>query len=269
MRSSDCLGPRREFCDRRDFIYIDTMRTSSKHDPCVICNATPTVKSHYIPRAIAHELRGDDPHLHVASRARKGSAFSQSGIYSYGLLCSQHEEALNNFDRYGIEMIRYLSGLADNLSDDVQGLYVENSDPYLFQGFALACLWRTVNSEHGREYRLSLGSHENRIRQFLFDGVATTAPVFVSRTRLVVGDLGRSPVVMLPYKTRMKGLTCWLSILGSICFYVIIDQREPVAGIDNGRADKHRKFAFMNPDPLPFDQWRALRPLVEKIRAGN
>lgn len=182
---------------------MTSTRMPARSDPCVICGATPTVSSHIIPRAIVHDIRGADPYVHETEAKRRGSKFTQSGEAYYGLLCAEHEDGLKRFDDYGVRMVRSLNKLFQGMREGQKGSAAKNPKPDAFKGFTLACIWRAVKSYHGRKFNLSLGKYEEPIRLHLFEGEPISAPIFASRSRLVLPDSAdRTPLVMPPLSNQ-------------------------------------------------------------------
>jgi hypothetical protein len=55
--------------------------------PCLVCGAPSTVRSHILPRAFIHMLKGDEQRALVGHRHRDGREFTQSGSWDDSILC--------------------------------------------------------------------------------------------------------------------------------------------------------------------------------------
>lgn len=232
----------------------------SKADPCLVCGASPTVWSHVVPRALAHDLRRGERHLVAVARDTRGQRYLQSGIAYHGMLCAEHEAALGTADDYGVALCRTIAAQHPLPGQDV--MPVENPRPDLGEAFALACLWRTVNSDHGRRHSLSLGRFDQPISARLFDGQPCDLPVLISRSPVTIA--GKPvPMMLLPYRIRFAGLNAWRFIVGMATFYVITDARR-APWPDSVRLDKSVELPCIVTDPLPLADMPAVRSLIRR-----
>ena len=100
---------------------------------CVICGASPTVKSHLLPRSLALDIRGSAPNLVHGSAKRDGYLVNQNGVWDDSLLCSTHEEQSGLGDKYAVELIRSLETKGKPRPEG--GFSLPNPKPALLQHF--------------------------------------------------------------------------------------------------------------------------------------
>lgn len=234
---------------------MNRLRVPTKDDPCVVCGAVPTVRSHLIPQAVVGDLRGDERYVHVTEVDVPGSVYSQSGVYFYGLLCLEHERALSRFDDYGVRIARKIEKLMSQMGENQKSIELRNSSPSLFKGFVLACIWRAACSFHGKKFGLSLGPYEKRIRRFLFESVEFEAPTWVSTTPLVLEGQDRMATIVMPHRRKMDLRNCWHVVINKVAIYTVIDSRPPDPRLELGRIDKQPLVLVPYLEPLHLLDW--------------
>lgn len=186
---------------------------------CLLCGEL-AVRSHILPRALIHDLRKGAGHVVVGKRDADGVRYSQSGEWEH-LLCEQHESALSPADDYGVRFCRAAHASMDGASEYFT---VPNPEPDLLLRFALANVWRKVHSASGKRLRLSLGSHELRVRQAIFDHHPSPYHLLLNSSS---HSLEGQPIniASYPMQTRLLDIKMWKFSLSRIDFSIAISNQ--------------------------------------------
>ena len=223
-------------------------KTSEK---CILCEELAT-KTHIVPRALALDLLGEEKKLVTGSAHRDGIEFSQNGLWEY-MLCEQHEGALGEADRYGIDFCRTARSLRHSTKTHMS---VPNPAPAMLLRFSLSVIWRHVNSARGRLAGLSLGPYENAVRATVFDGAACSFQL-----GLVTASHGLdgvpTEIIDLPSRIRLAGLPAWKFSTTTVTFITVISNR----ALGNGYASMLA--SQQDPALVP------VMPLVDLREAGG
>lgn len=232
----------------------------TREDPCQVCGTVPSVRSHIFPRALAHDLRRNEKHLIAIARDAPRATYMQSGLAYHGLLCAEHEAALAAADDYGVDLIRLLSGPLP--AGEGETTMFRNDRPDLAEAFALACLWRTVRSDHGQRNGLDLGRYDSIIAARLFHGTQCDLPVLAARSGITLKG-SEVAMQMLPHRVRLQGLNAWRMFIDKVELYIITDARKS-PWPELLRFDRALQVAFVRSDPIPASRVGALRWIMRK-----
>lgn len=227
---------------------------------CTICGAEKTVRSHIIPKAFAHEIRGDATHVVGASRHHRSAKPSQGGVFCDHLLCSNHESLTAGADKYAVEFVRRV---ADAWGDRKQRttLEVDNPQPHLLRTFTLLTIWREIHSL--QDPGLSLGPYEDLVRRHLFDGKeAPDWPVIAQRTNFFLPQKGAIDFNLHAYRIRLTDRSGWMLTVAGIAFFVISDRRGLPEAFSEWRVDLHNPAPLTVSDPLPFTDVGAIKVIL-------
>jgi hypothetical protein len=154
--------------------------------PCKVCGATPTIRAHIIPRALAKDCRGADKHLELIGSVR---GVNQSGIVDARILCASCDQRLGTYDKYAVEFCRLMKEVH---VPDLPNLHLairRTADTSLLVRFAHAVIFRAALSERPGLGKMTFGEHEATVREALF---TDSADAFSS--------LGQ--VIMIKYRNR-------------------------------------------------------------------
>ncbi len=225
--------------------------------PCVICGASPTVKSHIIPRSLFRH--GLTPNSQVIGSLRDGPGYHhlQSGFWDGSILCASHEAVFQIPDDYAAKVVRAtMEGVGP---DDTTTL--RNPTPRHLVLFAAACVWRMAASRtEGRPER-TLGPYAERLRAMIFNGSDFDPLLLLSRSAYRIGEKSVA-VSVLPHRCKEFGIGFWRFIAAGLVFDLKLDNRSvpPEMGMLAVNAAEH--FTLF-PD-LPVDV-RADRPLFASL----
>jgi hypothetical protein len=189
---------------------------------CAVCGVSPTVKSHIIPRALAHDLRGDSKHLVSGDLDRPGIKYLQSGRWDPHILCREHEAGLSRFDDYGVLFVRAFRNGGVPIGN--QGFKLENPRPRDLQMFFLALIWRKDLSDQAKGQPSQLGPYAACIRAALFNGVDVLSPTLLFQSPTSVGG-ERTPIAVEPYRVKLRHFNAWYCGLGWVDAVVKLDRR--------------------------------------------
>lgn len=189
--------------------------------PCLVCGATPTVASHVFPRALMHDVKGADNHIHEISFQRRGTKFLQSGLIDKNILCQNHEASTQKFDDYAV---RFCRRVRNTIGQSNITKPVENPNPHHLGVFAMSTVWRFCASQAGRGLN-ALGSYQQMMLDGIFRGSECTLPLTIARNHLKMPDGSESTLVIAPFPMRMNQWRAWFFAIGGVHFYLKLDAR--------------------------------------------
>lgn len=225
--------------------------------PCVICGATPTVKSHIIPRSLFRHGLAPGRQVVGSMRAGPGHQHLQSGFWDSDILCAAHEATFQVPDDYAARVVR--ATMTSVGPDDVTTLC--NPTPRHLVLFAAACVWRmAVSRSNGRPERM-LGPYAERLQKMIFEGSDFDPMLLVSRSAYRNGDqhLG---VGVLPHRYKELGIGFWRFVAAGLVFDIKLDNRAAPPEMRTLAVNAAEEFPLF-PD-IPVDV-RADRPLFASL----
>ena len=189
---------------------------------CLICSAEPTVKSHIIPRALFHAMKRDGHQLVGGRGDGPGYRVLQAGDWDDRLLCSRHEAALGEADRYGVAFCLE----AKRQSDMGKHYYdVANPRPDLLVAFASACVWRYAASRSNGRPERALGPYAGKIQRALFEQGDFSPFLLVSRHAYEIEPGQIMNMGVLPHLYHEEGIRFWRFIVLGLIFDLKLDNR--------------------------------------------
>ncbi|EHU0376614.1 hypothetical protein KY018_003463 [Vibrio cholerae] len=111
------------------------------------CRKRELCNSHAIPDSVFRSLfkKGSGQAVELSSKESTPNRMSQDS-WATDLLCSSCEEKLNNnYDQYGLNLLR---GKIGEVQKDSEGVHFSNIDTLKFKSFILSVFWRGAISEH-------------------------------------------------------------------------------------------------------------------------
>lgn len=233
---------------------------------CAVCGAQPTVKSHIIPRGLAHDLRGDSKHLIGGSIFRPGISLPQSGRWDSKILCAQHEAALTVYDDYGIRFVRAFRAAPFDGRDRVTIL--PNPIPSHLQLFFLAMIWRKDLSNQVMGETSKLGPYAEKIAASLFEGRLINAPVVLMRSPTSINDQ-RISIFVEPHRAKFGIWNAWKCDLGWIGGIVILDRRPVSADWQYLDGSRSERVEVVNMDMIDIRRMKLLDPILANMRQSR
>lgn len=229
---------------------------------CLVCAKGPTVKSHIFPRALMHDLRAEGAFVHQIVDGSSGTKYLQSGPFDDGILCSEHESAMQSADKYAVEFCRRVRATLPQFDGDN---YVPNPKPKLLVRFAYQTIWRFCASGHGRELQ-TLGPYEPEIRSAIFEGGDSSIPMLIARNHLLGFDGLESTIAIAPFPIRLAGIRAWLFAVGGVHFYVKLDRRPFPADGDEFIANNTTSVRLSKLDAMSVHETPMLQNLLSNIK---
>lgn len=232
---------------------------------CVICGASPTVKSHIFPRALMLPIRGEGKALYESSLSRPGYSLPQNGPWDDTFLCKTHEDLAGAGDKYAVNLWREAE---HRLLRDAERILTPNPEPQLLVKFAYGVVWRHVNAPMNRRLKLSLGPFEQVFRAALFEDGPLRLPVLVSPSPLAIN--GKSAQLGVPpYPQRLRAWRTWHFILGQLQVHVKADSRPFPTEWRDYTAGVANPLIFLRQEPIDIRDTAFLAPLMAKISAAK
>jgi hypothetical protein len=180
---------------------------------CVVCGATPLVKSHLLPAAFGRDVKASGPDIWVGAAEHPGKRLSQSGLFDR-FLCDEHEGLLHAADDYAIKFIREF---ALTPAEIAAGRFRRDAtDNELLLRFVCSVLWRFHHSKLREAEYVDVGEWEPNLRRVSLGGSVAEAPdvlVFASHQTI----MANSALILTPARgTRMGEPTLQFIVNGLV-----------------------------------------------------
>jgi hypothetical protein len=199
--------------------------SSSRPPGCCVCGGGPTVNAHLFPRALGHDLRGQEKHLDVGAAADPGRRIVQAGLSDRGILCSAHEAALGIYDDYGIEFCRTFYSKVQHPAPNIWR--VRDVGGNQLTRFWLAVLWRFGVSTLPEAAMVQLGPYEAHLRDILFFAAPCSIEPAVIMLRYRSHVMPPENVCFPPYVSEFppSGLNAYGVAVSGFHAFVKLDRR--------------------------------------------
>lgn len=190
---------------------------------CQVCGEGPTVRSHLLPRALAHDTRAGSSHLRVGSINDDGFETSRAGIFDDGILCDEHEQKLRPFDTYAVKFCRTFD---ERRADLGEGRFlIKPVDADLLVRFAVSVIWRFSVSTRRESPKVELGAFGKPFQDIVFDSASCDrepALIIWANTSELTNLKGFS---ILPACGRQLGRRYWSFMVSGISFVLKVDSQ--------------------------------------------
>lgn len=190
---------------------------------CKVCGRNEMAKSHILPRALMHDIRGDDTEMFAADKNRQQWRHYQSGPWDRTILCQACEDSLKDCDDYAIRWMRRFAQVAVPCFDD-KAFEVPNHKPALLVKFIASTVWKAGVSKHMAHQGLSLGPWEARLRQYVFAGHDEPRAIVFRKYWTVEGN-EVSALACPPYNAPAWGRWAFAFDLAGFQFGLRLDRR--------------------------------------------
>lgn len=230
---------------------------------CRVCGKSPTVHSHLIPRALAFEIRGDEPNLTVLERGAERPLALQAGLFDDMLLCAEHEQITGELDRYGVEFIRRVRSERGNSNG--QGITVPNPDPAKLARFVHSIVWRAVSSRVGNQSNDALGSRYTEITNSVFSAKPSETVLFCGSVRFE-NDSKEIITATMPQRTRQDGRWLWQFQLNGTYFTLFIGGKAFPQSFASSRADLHDPVYIPCLPTTDALDWEGMKSVILSIK---
>ena len=196
---------------------------------CLVCGAKPTVKSHLLPRAFAHDARGSQKNLLVGRLGQVGYTVTQSGDLDKNILCHKHEVMLGPLDRYAVSFVR---SWRSNFTRRMQyGGFISGVKTDILVRFAASVIWRHGVSSLAPG--VMLGDYEPTLRHTVFEAqdspITSPSVILYSFFNDLLDKETLDRLCLPPAQALMDGHNAHGFLVGGLGFLVKTDHR-PFAG---------------------------------------
>lgn len=203
---------------------------------CKLCDQErDLVDSHIIPLAFHRHLQMDSarPPVILGTATNSFPQRSPGGIYDEGLLCHDCEIRFGPWDQYGAECLiqRFGQDAQKRHARDGGELLIyqiDNWDEARLRMFALSLLWRAAVTTRPFFKRVTLGPHENRLKDRILAGEPGSPndfSVFLGHWQIRPEHAGMELTQISPYAWRLEGINMAKIFLGGFVFYIKCDKR--------------------------------------------
>jgi hypothetical protein len=186
---------------------------------CKLCLQSKVLrKSHIIPEFFYKPAYDRLNRINfLSTNAKDKNRYIQKGIRE-NLLCDECEELLSPWEKYVREV--FYGGVEIGISHDNNKIEIYNLDYQKFKLFELSLLWRASVSKNRFFERVSLGPHEETIRQMIFrqqpdEPYKYGCIIFLMTLNNNIMD----DLILQPDTLRIDGHRCIRFILGG-CMWV-------------------------------------------------
>ncbi len=196
---------------------------------CKLCQKnSPLQNSHIIPEFLYRPLYDEIHRMHVLSLHKKTPRpYEQKGIREK-LLCRNCEIQLSKYERYartafdGRETEMPLDGV----------IIVKDVDYNKFKLFLLSILWRASVSSLDFFSQVSLGLHENKIREMILSNDPGPSDKYgVIPFALIDDSTIQSDLIVQPTRTRLYGHVGYRFIFGGFMWVFLVSGHLPPSKI--------------------------------------
>jgi hypothetical protein len=232
---------------------------------CLVCGATPTVKSHIFPRALMLDLKGDGPHLHQGEENRQGTKYLQNGLWDSNILCCQHEQKTAAADEYGIEFCR---NVKSQIPQSIAANWVNNSKPDLLVQFAYQNIWRFCASSKGRGLK-ALGPYAKKLQNHIFGNETSDFPILLARNHLKTIDNNESTIAIPPFPNKLGRWRFWMFSISGVQFYIKLDNQPFPESYKNFIVNNRQSVLLHKLDTMTDFNVPILQPLILNMISKN
>jgi hypothetical protein len=192
---------------------------------CKLCQKdSPLQNSHIIPEFVYRQLYDEKHRMHVLSSHEKSPRpYEQKGLREK-LLCRNCEARFSEYERYastafdGKETETPLDGV----------LIIKDVDYNKFKLFLLSILWRSSVSSLDFFSQVSLGPHENKIREMILSNDPGPSDKYgVIPFALIDDSTIRSDLIMQPSRTKLYGHVGYRFIFGGFMWAFLVSGHLP------------------------------------------
>lgn len=186
----------------------------------------PLKKSHIIPEFIYRSLY-DDKHrfMKIALDTDKKFTYQQKGLREY-LLCDSCEQLLSKHERYASLVLN--GGAELTIEQKGAHIHLQGIQYASFKLFALSILWRASISNNSTFNQVTLGPHEDKIRQMILNespGKESEYPFILSP--IMHDDIVQTALIIQPTWTRIDKHFTYRFVFGGIAWLFVVSSHTP------------------------------------------
>lgn len=189
---------------------------------CLVCGASPTIKSHLIPRVMAVEVQVGNVHAFVLP-SRPGYRESQSGLWDPSILCGDCDSYIGHFE--GCTAKALASIRSAGVGAQAFALVSAEQAPDVTLRFYAALLWKyaVTRPDLGQ---IDLGPYKSVLQRVAFEDapIPDFFDVFLMRLRRSRDDSGVF-AYRAPKPDRKAGINMYRVLVGGVLAIVKVDRR--------------------------------------------
>jgi hypothetical protein len=188
---------------------------------CALClKERKLCNSHIIPEFLYTQLYDDKHRVAVLGKDFERTQYEQKGLREY-LLCSSCESILSKYEKYTSRLMRGEEG--KRLRQTPRLYSIENIDYKSFRLFGLSLLWRASITDTLFFEKVSLGCHEEPIRQMILRGDAGPQDKYgFFLGRILSSELHPEALMMQPTISRFEGHRCYRFVFGGFVWAFVV-----------------------------------------------
>lgn len=189
---------------------------------CLVCGASPTIKSHLIPRVMAVEVQVGNAHA-VVSPSTPGYRESQSGRMETTILCASCDGSIGKFEGTTARAFKALRSAGVGVADGA--VVSAEQAPDVTLRFYAALLWKYAVARRDLG-QIDLGPFKGELQKVAFEGAPIPAffDAALMRLRLKPDDAGVFGY-RAPSPDRKDGLNMYRILVGGVLAFVKVDRR--------------------------------------------
>lgn len=231
---------------------------------CVVCGKGPTVKAHFIPRALALDMKGSSRTLSSISRHRPGYREHQNGRWDDRFLCKVHEDAAGQGDEYAITLHRrFMRDARRHHRGNV--VTIDNPHPDLLMKFIYGVVWRHIAAPSSNISVHALGAYRSIIERALFEDGSLELEAIASIPNLRMHGTKPVQIGIEPYAVRIDAVRGWHFVLGHLQFVLKTDKRPFPAHLRRWLAS-HSTLALLEDAPTDLAAYSPIAFAQQQLR---
>ena len=219
---------------------------------CKLCGQEKELKrSHIIPSFVYKMVRSDEIHhrfFELSTDPYKKKEFIQQSEIRERLLCGCCEQKIGVWEKYAKETL-----FVDNEESFVKHENVEilqSFDYIKLKLFFLSILWRMSIAKDAMFSEVSLGPHENRIKQMLLqETIISTWDYPIFATYPLFDGSKHEDIILAPSYVKINAHRIYRFIIGGICVFIATNP--------NYEANCKTKPIHMTTEQFPIPKIRA------------
>lgn len=184
------------------------------------CEERKLCNSHIVPEFLYTQLYDDKHRVAVLGKDFDRTKYEQKGLREY-LLCSSCESYLSKYEKYASQLMKGEEGERQRQAPRLYS--IENIDYQTFRLFGLSLLWRASIADSVFFEKVSLGSHQEIIRQMILRGDAGPQDKYgFFLGRIVSSELHPEALMMQPTISRFEGHRCYRFVFGGFVWVFVV-----------------------------------------------
>jgi hypothetical protein len=227
------------------------------------------IKAHIIPKAFYEIPPQEEGTCRLLSNVK--DSFPKKtpiGIWDDGFVTKEGEDIFETWDDYSV---RILVNETDKFNEvknggEIVAWSLSNYDYSKLKLFGLSILWRAHASTHPAFSKVSLGPHEEPIKNMLLSNQAGNPKQYsITIARWLANDFDR-PIFLDPTRQRHNGVNYQRVYCGRYIFEIKTDQRPTVDGFHELQLKPDNELKIFAHELEKSKEWPLMKKIVEENR---